>query len=135
MSGNFDPNNSYYQKSEEEATEAIKDPKKGNDILNDANRVSIDAKNNNFIKEVFGKFHALYRLVRAYINGEYTAAPWSFIVMAFTAIIYLVSPVDAIPDIIPAVGFADDAGVIAFVFASIKPAIDAFEAWERSKKK
>ena len=32
---------------------------------------------------------------------------------------YLISPVDAVPDVVPAAGYADDIGVIALAFASV----------------
>lgn len=37
-----------------------------------------------------------------------------------TALGYLISPMDAIPDVIPVVGYSDDAGVIAAVILLVK---------------
>lgn len=39
--------------------------------------------------------------------------------IAIAALIYLISPIDIIPDIIPGIGFADDAAAIAAAVASI----------------
>ncbi len=39
------------------------------------------------------------------------------------ALVYFVSPVDAIPDIIPFAGYSDDAGVIATTIATVAPFI------------
>jgi len=40
-------------------------------------------------------------------------APWESKAMAVGALIYTVSPIDAIPDVLPILGLTDDAGVIA----------------------
>ena len=47
---------------------------------------------------------------------------------------YLISPIDLIPDVIPVVGFTDDAGVIAAVLLLIKAYIkDEHRARARAK--
>lgn len=76
---------------------------------------------------------ALFRLIRAWVKGEYQV-PWRTIVLAIAAIIYLVNPFDAIPDFIPVFGYVDDAAVIAFVINSIRGDLDEFLEWERLKK-
>lgn len=39
-------------------------------------------------------------------------AAWTSKVIAIGALIYLISPLDAVPDVIPVLGLTDDAGVI-----------------------
>lgn len=46
--------------------------------------------------------------------------PASAKAVAIAALGYFISPVDAIPDITPVVGFADDLGVIALAISSLK---------------
>jgi len=46
--------------------------------------------------------------------------PLKYGAVGILALIYLLSPVDAIPDVIPVAGFADDATVIAAAVATIK---------------
>ena len=43
--------------------------------------------------------------------------------MAIGAVGYFISPIDAIPDITPVVGYADDLGVIALAVSSLKKQI------------
>jgi uncharacterized membrane protein YkvA (DUF1232 family) len=77
---------------------------------------------------------ALMRMVRAYVRGEYRDVPWESIAVAIGAIIYFVSPVDAIPDVIPGVGYIDDAAVIAFVVVSIQGDLEEFREWEAEQE-
>jgi len=45
--------------------------------------------------------------------------------VAFAALAYFISPVDAIPDITPVIGYADDAGVVATAMVSLRAYITA----------
>ena len=49
--------------------------------------------------------------------------------LVIAAIIYFVSPIDLIPDMLPG-GFIDDAMVIGFIIAQIKSDLDNFLTWE-----
>ena len=52
------------------------------------------------------------------------------------AIIYVVSPIDAIPDFIPLLGFGDDISVIVMVISSLAKSVERFktEQIEKSNK-
>lgn len=45
---------------------------------------------------------------------------WDFKCLAVGALAYFISPIDAIPDLIPIAGFLDDAGVISATIAYLK---------------
>ncbi len=68
-------------------------------------------------------------LIRDYFNGSYRRLPVNTLVWLVAALIYFVSPVDVIPDIIPVIGFLDDAGVIAMVFSNFNRDITAYKNW------
>ncbi|MDP8268536.1 MAG: YkvA family protein, partial [Candidatus Tenebribacter davisii] len=46
-----------------------------------------------------------------YIKGEYKEVPWWVIASVTFALVYLLSPIDVIPDFIPVIGYIDDAFV------------------------
>jgi uncharacterized membrane protein YkvA (DUF1232 family) len=46
-------------------------------------------------------------------------APWASKAIAIGSLIYLISPLDAIPDLIPVIGFTDDVGVILAAVAKL----------------
>jgi uncharacterized membrane protein YkvA (DUF1232 family) len=58
------------------------------------------------IKEIWAKVIALFTLIKD------PDAPWGSKAIAIGSLIYLISPIDAVPDIIPMIGLSDDAAVI-----------------------
>ncbi len=96
------------------------------------NAVSKADKNKSLLNKVWGDLMTLFRLIRAYISGEYRDIPWQTIVFAIAAVIYFVNPFDLIPDLIPFFGFIDDSSVIGFVMYSISGNLKKFLEWEQT---
>jgi uncharacterized membrane protein YkvA (DUF1232 family) len=112
------------------AEEYARDSNKAKKLLGDAvKKAKRYERNRGPLADVWGYLTALFRLLRAYISGDYRDIPWVSIVLVIVAIIYFVSPIDLIPDFLPA-GYIDDAAVIALVIAQIQADLDNFLAWE-----
>ncbi len=75
-------------------------------------------------------FQAMLRLIRAYSQGAYRDVPENTMVVIIAAIIYVVNPLDVIPDALPALGFLDDATVLALAVRRARQALDNFMTWE-----
>jgi len=80
--------------------------------------------------ETWPYFQAMLRLIRAYSQGDYRDVHESTLVVIIAAIIYVVNPLDLIPDALPALGFLDDATVLALAVRRSRQALDDFMAWE-----
>jgi uncharacterized membrane protein YkvA (DUF1232 family) len=76
---------------------------------------------------------ALARLVRAWANGDYRQVSRKTILAVIGAVLYFVSPIDAIPDFIPVAGLADDVAVVAAVVRAVRGALDRFRQWETAR--
>lgn len=81
------------------------------------------------------KVTILSRMVKAYFTGEYKIIPWSSIVKIIAVLIYFISPIDVIPDILPFIGLTDDLALTVWLFASLKEDLKNFEVWEQEKFK
>jgi len=72
----------------------------------------------------------MLRLIRAYSEAKYRDVPESTLVVIIAAIIYIVNPLDVIPDALPALGYLDDATVLALAVRRARQALDDFMIWE-----
>jgi uncharacterized membrane protein YkvA (DUF1232 family) len=83
---------------------------------------------------IFEDFLLLFRLVKAWVMGEYKDVPRKTIFWSVIAILYFISPLDAFPDLFPG-GYIDDIAFITFVLGRIRGDLDSFTSWEKKKKK
>lgn len=118
-----------FSKAADTAREFARDPEKTGYLLDEA--VEKAARNRTLIDSIWDDLQALIRLVRAWLRGEYSVAPWQTIVFAIAGIVYFVNPFDLMPDFIPGGGYLDDATILGFVLKSIKNDIAQFLEWER----
>jgi uncharacterized membrane protein YkvA (DUF1232 family) len=81
-------------------------------------------------QETWPYFQAMLRLIRAYSEGNYRDVPESTLVVIIAAVIYLVNPPDVISDALPALGFLDDATVLALAVRRSRQTLDDFMTWE-----
>jgi uncharacterized membrane protein YkvA (DUF1232 family) len=79
------------------------------------------------------KFSTLGRLVKAYTLGQYRGIPWKTFIIILAALIYFISPIDLLPDLLPITGLTDDFGVLLYVYNSVSGEIDKFLSWEKSQ--
>jgi uncharacterized membrane protein YkvA (DUF1232 family) len=83
----------------------------------------IDKKINNMnkgaLKDIWCKIEALYKLIKS--DEE-----WRNKAIAIGALIYVISPIDAIPDFIPIAGLLDDVGIVTLAIATLNDAIKKY---------
>jgi uncharacterized membrane protein YkvA (DUF1232 family) len=72
-------------------------------------------------------------LIRDYRSGTYRdIAPWALAAVAF-GLLYLVNPVELIPDVIPMIGYLDDIAVMAVVLKLVKAELEKYAAWRKAR--
>lgn len=69
-------------------------------------------------------------MIRAYASGEYRQVPWHTIASLAGALGYVVMPLDLIPDLLPAIGFMDDASLFGVALNFARKDIDSFLCWK-----
>lgn len=71
-------------------------------------------------------------LITDYAKGNYRDVPWNVLAAVTGAVIYFVSPIDAIPDVIPVVGYIDDALVVKLALEISRPDLEAYAKWKNA---
>ena len=87
-------------------------------------------KNKSKLKKFYNDFKLLFGMIKDYISGDYTEVPWYIIGAIGSALLYVLSPIDLIPDFIPVLGYLDDAAVVAICLKFINEEVNAYKIWK-----
>jgi len=74
----------------------------------------LPSKSTRNLSVTYERAKILFDMVKDIYKGEYKALDKLAAATAVLAIVYLVSPIDTVPDIIPGVGFVDDIAILSF---------------------
>jgi uncharacterized membrane protein YkvA (DUF1232 family) len=85
------------------------------------------------VGNVFDRARALPRLLRDVRRGAYADLPKSRPFLWVLALVYLVSPIDILPDLLPIIGVTDDAGVFMWLLTSVSTATGLYLRREREQ--
>ncbi len=122
-----------FKKYQQKAAEVLKDNKRVQSLLNSTRKKLTEVlENNDRLKEFSEKIYVMIRMVKAQLSGEYREFPWRTLAMIVGALIYFVTPLDMIPDIIPILGLTDDISIVYWIYKSVQEDIEKFEMWERT---
>jgi len=71
----------------------------------------------------------LLEMLRDYFTGNYTILPYRIMGGVVFSLLYVLNPIDIIPDIFPGLGFMDDALLVALLLAWASSDIELYRAW------
>ena len=75
----------------------------------------------------------LWKLAKDTITGRYRGLKKRNLFLIVAGLMYLVNPMDLVPDLLLAIGFADDVAVLMYVFKKLDQEIKAYEAWREEE--
>jgi uncharacterized membrane protein YkvA (DUF1232 family) len=75
----------------------------------------------------------LQELCVAWWRGEYRQVSRPALLAAVAGLLYFLSPMDAIPDFIPGLGFVDDLAVLGWIVRKWSSELQAFRVWRDSQ--
>lgn len=85
-------------------------------------------------EELKEDLHLILNLLKDYWVGRYQVIPWRSIALAVFGLLYLINPIDLIPDLSP-IGLIDDAAILGMVIASIKDDLIHYKHWKEQQEK
>lgn len=119
-----------------EAAAMIKDVNKWDTFKIKFNEFMKKAKKVPVLGGMLDDIICMISLADSYIKNEYRDIPVGTVISIVAALIYLLSPIDLIPDFVPVVGYLDDATVIFLVLSfGVDKDLDKYRKWNESKRK
>ena len=111
----------------QEAKAFINDKEKMQNLLNRFKEFF----NNSSLEEIKDNMKEAFNYVSDVFSGRYKDYSMTALITLVAGMVYVVSPIDIIPDFIPVVGFTDDITVFLFVLKSVN---DELERYRKSKE-
>ena len=88
--------------------------------------------NKGALVNVWEQLQLLFSVAKDYGNGSYTAIPKGSIIAIVAGLLYFISPLDFIPDLIPGLGFVDDAYILGLVFKQVSKDLEKYKTWKKA---
>jgi uncharacterized membrane protein YkvA (DUF1232 family) len=118
------------EKGYDAAEELLKEPEKVEILLQ---RIEKKLKKIPKVGDTLAMVPIMVSLIRSYIKKEYDKAPVGSIIAIVSALIYLATPIDLIPDFIVGLGIVDDAAVLAMCYTLVNDDIKEYEKWREKQ--
>ncbi len=80
-------------------------------------------------KKYTNDFLLILRMLKDYASGEYKYLSGSTVVSIALTALYIVSPIDIIPDHLPVIGGIDDAIVLTVLLKMLSEELKMYKAW------
>lgn len=109
------------------AVEYYNSPEKLKALLETTN---LTIKDNTQLANLIDDIQAVVNLVSDYTKKRYRAVSKTTIITIIAGLLYLVNPMDFIPDFLVG-GFIDDAAVIGYLLTKIKDELDRYKEWKQ----
>jgi uncharacterized membrane protein YkvA (DUF1232 family) len=81
------------------------------------------------LESVWRELKLMISMLRDYVRGAYREIPFGSMAAVAAAVLYFASPVDAIPDFIPGLGYVDDAAVLMLCLRMIRSDVEKYRDW------
>lgn len=117
-----------HQQLETEAGQVSRDDVQ--DLLNRQRLIEEKVKKSGKLKRFGTDIRLMFSMLGDYWQGNYRDVPWKSIAAIAGALVYVLNPLDLIPDMLVGVGFLDDASVVAACLALVESDLLRYAAWK-----
>jgi uncharacterized membrane protein YkvA (DUF1232 family) len=104
-------------------------------VMDKAEDITGKVAKSSLLKRFFEDVKRLISMVKDYLTGAYPDVSWWVITVIVFALLFVLSPIDLIPDFIPVIGLLDDALVIAVCLMLIEKDLLKYQEWKNAQTK
>lgn len=110
------------------------DRDKLDDLLRRQQAIEDKVRSSGKLQRFSGDIKLMFAMIGDYWNGHYRNVPWKSIAAVAGALLYVLNPLDVIPDLILGIGFVDDAGVVALCLKLVESDLIRYAAWKEQQE-
>lgn len=122
-------NSSSYRRAKRLVRSTLEQPKRILDLVA-AGQDKLKGDGYGRLNELRESINTVFRMLRAYARGHWRDISAESLMLVVASVIYLVMPIDGIPDFLLSLGFVDDAALLAWTFRSVADDFERFRNWE-----
>jgi uncharacterized membrane protein YkvA (DUF1232 family) len=71
----------------------------------------------------------MFQFLKDVKQKNYPETPWKTLAAMLFAVIYIINPLDLVPDFVPFIGYLDDLTVFGLIFKLINKDLESYEEW------
>lgn len=99
-------------------------------VLNKAEKIEQEFNNGGPLAKFVSEVKIMLNMVKDYFQGNYREIPWWSLAAVIAALLYVINPLDLIPDAIPVIGQLDDAAVVACCLSLVRLDLETYQNWK-----
>lgn len=98
--------------------------------MDNQEEISEKIVNSNMLQKYSELGKVMFGMLKDYRKGVYNKVPWFTIATIAFALLYILNPLDIVPDFIPGFGYIDDLAVLTFGLRFIESDIHNYLDWK-----
>lgn len=98
-------------------------------VLDEADSIEDRFRDNGPLRRLLADGRLLIELVRDAWDGRYQQVPWWTVSGATFALLYVLNPLDLVPDALPVIGLLDDATVVSACLVLLEQDLADYRQW------
>lgn len=113
--------------NEKKAEKILQDKTKAMTVLEKVKAKTL--KYQKALSSIWTNLKLMMSITKDWVTGKYRAVPFKSIIVIMSGLLYLISPVDLIPDILPG-GLLDDIFILKLVMDSVGSELEKYRIWK-----
>ncbi len=90
----------------------------------------LNKMNNKYLKDFLEEVKLYFSMLKDFFTKKYTQVPIGTIVSIAATLLYVLAPLDLIPDFMPFAGYLDDAGIVTLCIKGFKADLETYKEFK-----